>query len=67
VGVPDSSKVPGQKPISQRMTKIPSEWSEKKASTKISWSDDVGLLESAGEMCILECADVLATGVCDQP
>jgi len=53
--------------VVRRMTKIPSEWPEKMASTKISWSDNVGLLESAGEACILERADPLVIGVCDRP
>lgn len=53
--------------VVRRMTKIPSEWPEKMASTKISWSDDVGLLESPDEACILERADALAIGVCDRP
>ena len=50
------------------MTKIPSEWPEKMASTKISWSDDIVVwLESAGEACILERADALVVGVDDRP
>ena len=37
------------------MTKIPSEWPEKMASTRISWSDDVVvLLEGTGDVCMRE-------------
>jgi hypothetical protein len=54
--------------VVRRMTKIPSEWPEKIASTKISWSDDVVVwLERAGEACILERADALAVWADDRP
>ena len=50
------------------MTKIPSEWPEKMASTKIAWSDDVVVwFGSADEACILERADELAVGAGDRP